>query len=58
MEIDLGPTALERLKKSYQRFLYMAAKYPLKDGNDFIPPTYAVSILLDEEIVPKLLIVD
>ncbi|CAF1377810.1 unnamed protein product [Adineta ricciae] len=43
--IDLGPNALRRLKKSYERFLYMAAKYPLKDGNGFIPPTYAVDII-------------
>ncbi len=40
--IDLGSGALKRLKKSYERFLYMAKKYPLKDGNGFIPPTYAV----------------
>ena len=42
--IDLGKRALQRLKKSYERFLYMAAKYPLKDGNGFIPPTLAVNI--------------
>ncbi len=45
-EIDLESEALKRLKKSYERFLYMAAKYPLKDGNGFMPPTYAVNILL------------
>jgi hypothetical protein len=44
--IDLGSGALKRLKKSYERFLYMAAKYPLRDGNGFIPPTYAVNISL------------
>ncbi len=43
IDLRLGP--LKRLKKSYERFLYMAAKYPLKDGNGFIPPTYAVRIL-------------
>ena len=43
-QIELGLGALRRLKKSYERFLYMAAKYPLKDGNGFIPPTYAVNI--------------
>ncbi|UJR07065.1 hypothetical protein I4U23_011353 [Adineta vaga] len=43
--IDLKPKSLQRLKKSYERFLYMAAKYPLKDGNGFIPPTYAVDIM-------------
>ena len=42
--IDLGQGALNRLKKSYERFLYMATKYPIKDGNGFIPPTYAVRI--------------
>jgi hypothetical protein len=41
-EINLSSGAIERLKKSYERFLYMAAKYPLKDGNGFVPPTYAV----------------
>jgi hypothetical protein len=44
--IDLGSGALKRLKKSYERFLYMPAKYPLKDGNGFIPPTYAVNIFI------------
>ena len=43
-ELDLGKEALKRLKKSYERFLYMAAKYPLKDGNEFVAPTYAVMI--------------
>jgi hypothetical protein len=33
-------------EKSYERFLYMAAKYPLKDGNGFIPPTYAANIFI------------
>ena len=42
--IDLRSDSLKRLKKSYERFLYMAAKYPLKEGNGFIPPTYAVKI--------------
>ena len=46
--IDLGSGALKRLKKSYERFLYMAAKYPLKDGNGFIPPTYAVKQISDK----------
>ena len=41
-EIDLGQAAMIRLKKSYERFLYMAAKYPLNGGNGFVPPTYAV----------------
>ncbi len=48
--IDLGLQALKRLKKSYERFLYMAAKYPLKDGNEFVPPTYAVNILFLTQI--------
>jgi hypothetical protein len=42
-KIDLRQGAMIRLKKSYERFLYMAAKYPLKDGNGFVPPTYAVT---------------
>ncbi len=45
--IDLKPGPMKRLKKSYERFLYMAAKYPLKDGNGFIPPTYAVKHFSD-----------
>ena len=43
-EINLESGAIQRLTKSYERFLYMAAKYPLKDGNGFIPPTYAVQV--------------
>ncbi|CAF3335140.1 unnamed protein product [Rotaria sp. Silwood2] len=43
--IDLGTGAMHRLKKSYERFLYMAAKCPLKERNDFIPPTYAIDII-------------
>jgi len=41
-KIDLGQGAMIRLKKSYERFLYMATKYPLKNGDGFVPPTYAV----------------
>ncbi|CAF1430270.1 unnamed protein product [Rotaria sordida] len=43
--IDLEPGAINRLKKSYERFLYIAAKYPLKDGHEFIRPTYAIDIM-------------
>ena len=42
--IDLSAGAMKRLKKSYERFLYMAAKHPMTDGNGFVPPTYAVMI--------------
>ena len=38
--IDLGQGSMKRLKKSYERFLYMAAKYQKK----FLFPTYAVNI--------------
>jgi hypothetical protein len=41
-EIDLEYEAMQRLKKSYERFLYIASKYPLKDQNSCIRPTYAV----------------
>lgn len=40
--IDLGTSALKRLKKSYERFLYMASKYPPLNGYNFVHPTYAV----------------
>lgn len=43
-KIDLGTGAIRRLKKSYERFLYMAAKYPPTEGYTFTHPTYAVSI--------------
>jgi hypothetical protein len=56
--IDLGRDALKRLNKSYERFLYMAAKYPIQDGNEFVPPTYAVNILLLREINCSLLVLD
>lgn len=42
-DIDLSSSALKRLKKSYERFLYMATKYPPSNGYEFIHPTYAVS---------------
>ena len=42
-KIDLGSSALERLKKSYERFLYMSAKYPPTNGYTYVHPTYAVS---------------
>jgi hypothetical protein len=44
--IDLGQSALERLKKSYERFLYMATKYPPSNGYAFVHPTYAVMMIL------------
>ena len=46
--INLGPGSIKRLKKSYERFLYMAAKYPPVDNQGIIPPTYAVgSYMID-----------
>ena len=42
MDLDYG--IIQRLKKLYERFLYMAAKYPLNDNSEFISPTYAVNI--------------
>ncbi|CAF2574018.1 unnamed protein product [Rotaria sp. Silwood2] len=45
IRFNLGQGAMKRLKKSYERFLYMAAKYPLKDRNGFVPPTYAIDIM-------------
>ncbi len=41
-EIDLSTSSIERLKKSYERFLYMATKYPPSNGYSFVHPTYAV----------------
>lgn len=41
-QIDLRCQGVNLLKKSYERFLYMAAKYPHENGNGFILPTYAV----------------
>ncbi|CAF4167185.1 unnamed protein product [Rotaria sordida] len=43
--IDLRSEPMKRLKKSYERFLYMAAKYPLKDENGFLPHTYAIDLI-------------
>jgi hypothetical protein len=40
--LSLKATALKRLKKSYERFLYMTAKYSPNNQHDFIHPTYAV----------------
>ncbi|CAF2738746.1 unnamed protein product [Rotaria sp. Silwood2] len=44
-KLRFGHDAMKKLEKSYERFLYMAAKYPLKDGNVFISPTYAIDII-------------
>ncbi|CAF1191693.1 unnamed protein product [Adineta steineri] len=44
-DIDLEKEAIKRLTKSYERFLYMAAKYPLEKSNGFVPPTYAIDII-------------
>ncbi|CAF1009309.1 unnamed protein product [Rotaria sordida] len=44
-EIDIGVSAIKRLKKSYERFLYMATKYPPSNGYTFIHPTYAIDII-------------
>ena len=44
MSIDLGRGATSRLMKSYERFLYMATRYPPTNGYDYIHPTYAVSL--------------
>ena len=41
-KINLGSSILKRLKKSYERFLYMSVKYPPTNGYTFIHPTYAV----------------
>jgi hypothetical protein len=41
-KIDVGQSALKRLKKSYERFLYMSTKYPPSNGYGFVHPTYAV----------------
>ena len=41
-QIDLSPGSLRRLIKSYERFLYMATKYPPSEGYAFVHPTYAV----------------
>ncbi|CAF1416648.1 unnamed protein product [Rotaria sp. Silwood1] len=44
-KIDLSASAMRRLKKSYERFLYMATKYPPSNGYTFIHPTYAIDII-------------
>ncbi|CAF1328355.1 unnamed protein product [Rotaria sordida] len=43
--INLNSSTMKRLKKSYERFLYIAAKYPPTKQYDFIHPTYAVDII-------------
>ena len=34
--------AMKRLRKNYERFLYIVAKYSPRNGYDFVHPTYAV----------------
>jgi hypothetical protein len=43
-KIRLSAPEINRLKKSYERFLYMAAKYPAANGHVYVPPTCAVGI--------------
>ncbi|CAF3681715.1 unnamed protein product [Rotaria sp. Silwood1] len=43
--IDLKSSAMKRLKKSYERFLYITAKYSLIKQYDLIHPTYAIDII-------------
>ncbi|CAF3661931.1 unnamed protein product [Adineta steineri] len=43
--ISLEPEVLEPLMKSYERFLYIAAKHPMKNKNGVIPPTPAIDII-------------
>ncbi|CAF4835582.1 unnamed protein product [Rotaria sp. Silwood1] len=43
--IDLNSSAMKRLKKSYERFLYITAKYPPTQQYDLIHPTYAIDII-------------
>ncbi|CAF3747094.1 unnamed protein product [Rotaria sp. Silwood1] len=38
-------STMKRLRKSYERFLYMTAKYSTMNGYDFIHPTYAIDIV-------------
>jgi hypothetical protein len=45
-QIDLSSSAIERLKKSYERFLYMSTKYPPTNGYSFVHPTYAVRMII------------
>lgn len=47
-DIHFDSNTLKRLKKSYERFLFMAAKHPLADGHGFIPPTYAVNLFFNQ----------
>ncbi|CAF1067084.1 unnamed protein product [Adineta ricciae] len=43
--LRLRHSMLERLKKSYERFLYLATKYPPSNGYQFVHPTYAIDII-------------
>ena len=40
----------DRVLKSYERFLYMAAKYPPESG-DFVHPTYAIDLLWHSHMI-------
>ena len=42
--LDLSFSSIVQLKKSYERFLYITAKYRSIDQNEFVHPTYAVRI--------------
>ncbi|CAF2505047.1 unnamed protein product [Rotaria sp. Silwood2] len=48
-------SAMKRLRKSYERFLYMVAKYLTMNGNNFIHPTYAAGIQI---LLKRLLLID
>ncbi len=44
--IDLNSSAIKRLKKSYERFLYLSIKYQPTHGYAFVHPTYAVRFII------------
>ena len=43
--LELTQCAVKRLKKSYERFLYLSTKYPATQGYEFVHPTYAVRLI-------------
>ncbi|CAF1418201.1 unnamed protein product [Didymodactylos carnosus] len=43
--LSMSKSAMKRLKKSYERFLYMAAKFSPKNEYNFVHPAYAIDII-------------
>jgi len=43
--VSMTAIRVNRFRKSYEKFLYLSAKYPPRDSKDIIHPSYAIDII-------------